>query len=81
MNLFFLKLNKWKALEIPSAYYGQMSGTVHLETEIVPLAMYQRFQKYFQFSNVKSCDAQIASIRSIKSMYELTLMEQSGEYS
>ncbi|NLD46035.1 MAG: aminopeptidase P family protein [Clostridiaceae bacterium] len=51
---------------------------VYLETEFVPLAMYQRFVKYFPFKEVKSVDKQITSIRAVKSPYELSLMEQSG---
>jgi Xaa-Pro aminopeptidase len=53
--------------------------TVHLETEIVPLALYQRFLKYFQFEDVKPADRQIASIRAVKSKFELSLIEQSGK--
>lgn len=52
---------------------------VFLETEVVPLAFYQRFQKYFQFKNFKPLDAQLASIRSVKSSYELAIMEKSGD--
>ena len=52
--------------------------TVYLEKEIVPIAMLQRFQKYFPFSKVESSDIQIGKVRSIKSIYELGLMEQSG---
>lgn len=58
---------------------GKLPGTVYLETETVPLAMYQRFQKYFPFSGFKPLDSQIASVRSVKSPYELSLMERSGK--
>ncbi|MGE4283352.1 MAG: M24 family metallopeptidase [Clostridia bacterium] len=57
---------------------GKVFGTIYMETEIVPLALYHRFQKYFPFNNVKSADAQIAAVRSIKSVFELSLMKQSG---
>jgi Xaa-Pro dipeptidase len=53
--------------------------TVYLEKEIVPIAMLQRFQKYFPFTVIESADVQIAKVRSIKSKYELALMEQSGK--
>ena len=52
--------------------------TVYLETEIVPLALLQRFQKYFPFTNIQPLDLQISAVRAIKSSYELSLMEQSG---
>jgi len=56
-----------------------LPGAVYLEKEIVPIAMLQRFQKYFPFSVIESADLQIAAVRSIKSKYELALMEQSGK--
>ncbi len=56
-----------------------VSGTVHMETETVPLAYYQRFQKYFPFENVRPADRQISNVRAIKSAYELNLMEKSGQ--
>lgn len=54
-------------------------STVYLESEFVPLALYQRLQKYFPFSAVRSLDAQIAAVRAVKSPYELDIMEQSGQ--
>ncbi|WP_292387414.1 M24 family metallopeptidase [Methanosarcina sp. UBA5] len=55
-----------------------LPDTVYLETEVVPLALYQRFQKYFPFKNVKSADAQICAVRAIKSEYELSLTREAG---
>ncbi|HII80007.1 MAG TPA: aminopeptidase P family protein, partial [Methanosarcina sp.] len=43
---------------------SRLPDTVYLETEVVPLALYQRFQKYFPFKNVKSADAQICAVRA-----------------
>jgi Xaa-Pro dipeptidase len=51
---------------------------VYIETEVVPIALYQRFRKYFPFKEVKPLDMQISSVRAIKSRYELSLMEQAG---
>ena len=56
-----------------------LPDTVYLEKEFVPLAMLQRFQKYFPFSVIESADLQIGAIRAIKSKYELELMERSGK--
>ncbi len=53
--------------------------TVYLETEVVPLALYQRFQKYFPFKNVKSVDTQICAVRAVKSEYELSLTRKAGK--
>jgi Xaa-Pro aminopeptidase len=52
---------------------------MHIETEIIPLAFLQRFQKHFPFREAFSLDTQIASVRAVKSKYELDLMRKSGE--
>jgi Xaa-Pro aminopeptidase len=57
---------------------GNFPDTVYLETELVPLALLQRLQKYFPFSHVRSLDSQMARIRAEKSTYELARMEQAG---
>ena len=57
---------------------GKLPDTVYLETEVVPLALYQRFQKYFPFKNVESADAQICAVRAVKSEYELSLLREAG---
>ena len=57
---------------------SRLPDTVYLETEVVPLALYQRFQKYFPFKNVKSADAQICAVRAVKSEYELSLLRKAG---
>ncbi len=61
-----------------SSFYRNLPEFVWLETEKVPLALYQRFQKYFPFSGFKPLDAQIAATRAIKSSYELSMMEKAG---
>jgi Xaa-Pro dipeptidase len=55
-----------------------LPDAVYLETEVVPLALYQRFQKYFPFKNFKSVDSQICAVRAIKSEYELSLTREAG---
>lgn len=57
----------------------KIPDTVYLETEVVPLAMYQRFQKHFPFKDIKSIDRDLLTLRSIKSEYELSLMRKSGK--
>ncbi|ABN51777.1 MAG TPA: aminopeptidase P family protein [Hungateiclostridium thermocellum] len=59
--------------------YQNLPDTVYLETEFVPIAMFQRFQKYFPFKNVKPLDMVIAKLRSVKSSYELEIVKQAGE--
>lgn len=56
-----------------------LQDTVYLETEVVPLALYQRFQKYFLFKNVGPVDTQICAVRAVKSEYELSLTREAGK--
>ncbi|HTX61929.1 MAG TPA: Xaa-Pro peptidase family protein [Methanobacterium sp.] len=58
---------------------GEIPETVHLETEFVPLALYQRFNKHFPFKSFQALDPQLAKARSVKSNYELELMRRSGK--
>lgn len=74
----FPRINPMNSYRDAASAFGNLSGTVHMETEFVPLAVYQRFQKYFPFENVKPLDAQVAAVRAVKSPYELSLMEESG---
>jgi Xaa-Pro aminopeptidase len=60
-------------------YTNKLPETVYLETEVIPLAFYSRFQKYFPFKNYKPNDNAIASVRAIKSDYELNLMRKAGK--
>ncbi len=68
----------------PMESYRDVVGTIklpetcYIEAEIIPIAFLQRFQRYFPFKNIKSCDKQINKVRSVKSSYELSLMELSG---
>jgi len=52
--------------------------TVYLETELVPLALFQRLQKHFPFSRFRPLDLQVSKVRAVKSAYELSRMEQAG---
>ena len=58
--------------------YTNLPETVFIETEFVPLAMYQRFRKYFPFTHCKSIDYTVSMTRAVKSPYELNLMQQAG---
>ena len=51
---------------------------VYLETEVVPMALYQRFRKHFPFQSFKPVDPQICAVRAIKSEYELSLTREAG---
>ena len=51
---------------------------IHLETELVPLALLQRFRKHFACNEVGALDAQVARVRAVKSPFELAILERCG---
>jgi len=51
---------------------------IHMETEVVPYALVQRFRKYFPCKTLAPLDAQVARVRSVKSAYELAILERAG---
>lgn len=61
-----------------AAAMGPLPDTVHLESERVPLAVYERFNKHFGFIRAASADFSLAATRAVKSAYELERMEASG---
>lgn len=61
-----------------AAAMGALPDTVHLESERVPLAVYERFNKHFGFARAASADFSLAATRAVKSVYELERMEESG---
>ncbi|MGD9807293.1 MAG: M24 family metallopeptidase [Deferribacterales bacterium] len=58
---------------------GDLGKTVHIEKEFVPLAHFERINKYFAFENVHSCDFALAATRAVKSRYELDIMFKAGK--
>jgi Xaa-Pro dipeptidase len=62
----------------PAASPAPARKIIHLETELVPLALAQRFRKYFPAKDITSLDAAIARVRTVKSPYELAIMERCG---
>lgn len=57
---------------------GADLGKTYIETEIMTVAILERFRKYFNISAVGSLDKAILSVRAIKSAYELACVEESG---
>ena len=57
-----------------AATVTNLPETVHIEKEIVPVAMLERFTRYFPFKHIHSADLQISKTRSVKSAYELDHM-------
>ncbi|HWH68137.1 MAG TPA: Xaa-Pro peptidase family protein [Candidatus Sulfotelmatobacter sp.] len=57
---------------------GAIPETIHIEAEVVPYGLLQRFRKHFPCREVAALDLQVARIRAVKSPYELALMERAG---
>lgn len=56
------------------------SGSVlHCDTERITLAHFSRFEKYFNFSSVRSADLALSKTMAVKSLAEIKIMEECGE--
>ena len=75
----FPDLRPMKSYRDVAAGMGHLPSTVYLETDTMPIAQLQRLQKYLPFTQVKSVDEQVSAVRSVKSRYELSLMEHAGK--
>jgi Xaa-Pro dipeptidase len=76
---FFPLIKPMDSFKDAAAVYPKMPASVHIETEFIPIAFLQRFQKHFPIRNILPLDFQIASVRAVKSTFELDLMKKSGE--
>ena len=74
----FPDIRKMTSYRDAAAVTGQLKKPVYLELDSVPLAQYGRMQKHFSFTHALALDAQVATVRSVKSSYELSLMERAG---
>jgi len=61
-----------------AAVVKSVPEVIYLETEVVPLALLQRFRKYFPAREFLSADGELGKTRSVKSPYELERMERAG---
>ena len=53
-------------------------GVIHVEAEIVPLALLQRFRKHFSCGELAALDPQMGKVRAVKSSYELDILIRTG---
>lgn len=60
------------------AIAGAELGNTYADTEAVTYSIISRFRKYFRCTDLKSLDRAIFTVRSVKTAYELSLMETSG---
>lgn len=61
-----------------AAELAAVPGTLHLETDVVPLGLLERFRKHVPIAAVRSLDRSLARVRAVKSPYELALLEEAG---
>ena len=61
-----------------ASMYRRFPPVLFAETEAVPLAVFDRFRKHFPVQEIRPLDLQVLKVRSVKSPYELALMEQAG---
>lgn len=53
--------------------------SVHIETGVVPLGLWETFRKHFPVQKAGSLDAEVAWVRARKSPYEVALLRRAGE--
>jgi len=58
---------------------ARVPGTVHIETGIVPVGLWELFRKHFPVRAAASLDADVAMTRAKKSAYEIALLRRAGE--
>ena len=75
---FFPDIRPMRSFRDAAAGMGACPPTVHVDAEAVPLAHLERFRKHFPFVGTRSLDEQAAGVRSVKSAYEISLLERSG---
>jgi Xaa-Pro aminopeptidase len=57
---------------------GPARAAIHVEADVVPLGLVERFRRHFPCGRVGAVDAFVAWTRALKSPYELGLMERAG---
>jgi Xaa-Pro aminopeptidase len=77
--------SEFRQIKPMASYRDATAGSKHLaptlfvDAEVVPVAVLERFRKYFPAEGIRPLDLQAAKVRAVKSPFELCLMEQAGE--
>jgi len=75
----FPDIRRMKSYRDAAAVTGPVKKPVYLELDSVSLAQYGHLQKHFAFTGIQALDAQVATVRSVKSAYEFSIMERAGK--
>ncbi len=76
---FFSHIMSMNSFRDVAATIDFLPENLHLEWELVSLGLLRRFQKHFPVNDIRPVDSAIASVRAVKSSYELELMKRAGE--
>lgn len=74
----FPRIQPMSSYRDAASAYRCFPPVLFAETEAVPFAVFERFRKYFPVQEIRSLDLQVLKVRSVKSPWELALMEQAG---
>lgn len=74
----FADIRPMKSFRDAAAALSHHPRGVHLETEGISLAHYERFRKYFGTEQFLPLDPALAAVRAVKSPYEIECMERAG---
>jgi Xaa-Pro dipeptidase len=74
----FREIRRMESFRDAAKATPHVPACIHLETELVPIALLERFRKHFPFDDVRPVDIAIAGTRAVKSTYEISLMEEAG---
>ncbi len=75
----FPDIREMRSFRDAAAVFSGPFESIHIETEIVPVAMLDRFRKHFSSTRICPLDLSIGRVRSVKSPFELDIMRTSGK--
>ena len=75
----FGDIKKMNGFRDMAAEVGNKSKSVLLEKNLMPLGFFELFNKYFNFEQVGSLDADLMAVRAVKSDFELELLRKAGK--
>jgi Xaa-Pro aminopeptidase len=78
MESLFPDIRPMKGFRDAAGLVPAVRHAVHVDKEMVPVALLGRFRKYFPCQEVGSLDRQVARLRAVKSPYELAILEKAG---
>lgn len=61
-----------------ASYYEKLPEIIYSETKVITMDLYERLAKNFKFKKIKSLDASVNYIRSVKTDIEIKALKKSG---